>query len=104
MSSRRCSRPPTLPVGVSSCQRSLEAPGAARMAINIDDLRRLAMRRLPRAVFDFADGGAEDEQTLRANRADFAKLTLRPKILVDVSKRDQATTILGQPVSSPLIL
>jgi isopentenyl diphosphate isomerase/L-lactate dehydrogenase-like FMN-dependent dehydrogenase len=74
------------------------------MAINIDDLRRLAMRRLPRAVFDFADGGAEDEQTLRANREDFAKLTFRPKILVDVSKRDQATTILGQPVSSPLIL
>jgi L-lactate dehydrogenase (cytochrome) len=74
------------------------------MAINIDDLRRLAMRRLPRAVFDFADGGAEDEQTLRANRADFAKLTLRPKILVDVSKRDQSTTILGTPVSSPLIL
>ena len=74
------------------------------MAINIDDLRRLAMRRLPRAVFDFADGGAEDEQTLRANRADFAKLTFRPKILVDVSKRDQSTTILGQRVSSPLIL
>src|SRR6478609_1388254 len=61
------------------------------MAINIDDLRRLAMRRLPRAVFDFADGCAEDEQTLRANRADFANLTFRPKILVE-------------PVSSPLIL
>ena len=74
------------------------------MAINIDDLRRLAMRRLPRAVFDFADGGAEDERTLRANRADFEKLTFRPKVLVDVSRRDQSTTILGTPVSSPLIL
>ena len=74
------------------------------MAINIDDLRRLAQRRLPRAVFDFADGGAEDEVTLRANRSDFSRLTFRPKILVDVSKRDQSTTILGQPVSSPLIL
>jgi L-lactate dehydrogenase (cytochrome) len=74
------------------------------MAINIDDLRRLAMRRLPRAVFDFADGGAEDERTLRANRLDFSKLVFRPRVLVDVSRRDQSTTILGQPVSSPLIV
>lgn len=74
------------------------------MAINIDDLRRLAMRRLPRAVFDFADGGAEDEQTLRANHLDFSKLVFRPRVLVDVSQRDQTTTILGQPVSSPLIV
>ena len=74
------------------------------MAINIDDLRRLAMRRLPRAVFDFADGGAEDERTLRANRQDFSKLVFRPRVLVDVSKRDQTTTILGQQVSSPLIV
>src|SRR5215217_4122510 len=73
-------------------------------AINIDDLRRLAMRRLPRAVFDFADGGAEDERTLRANRLDFSKLVFRPRVLVDVSQRDQSTTILGQPVSSPLIV
>ena len=74
------------------------------MAINIDDLRRLAKRRLPRAVFDFADGGAEDERTLRANRLDFSKLVFRPRVLVDVSKRDQSTTILGQPVASPLIV
>jgi isopentenyl diphosphate isomerase/L-lactate dehydrogenase-like FMN-dependent dehydrogenase len=73
-------------------------------AINIDDLRRLAKRRLPRAVFDFADGGAEDERTLRANSSDFAKLVFRPKVLVNVSQRDQTTTILGQPVSSPLIV
>jgi L-lactate dehydrogenase (cytochrome) len=74
------------------------------MAINIDDLRRLARRRLPRAVFDFADGGAEDEVTLRANRRDFGRLVFRPRVLVDVSKRDQTTTILGQTVTSPLIL
>lgn len=74
------------------------------MAINIDDLRRLAKRRLPRAVFDFADGGAEDEQTLRANRLDFSKVVFRPRVLVDVTHRDQSTTILGQPVSSPLII
>ncbi|MGE3907990.1 MAG: alpha-hydroxy acid oxidase [Chloroflexota bacterium] len=74
------------------------------MVINIDDLRRQAKRRLPRAVFDFADGGAEDERTLRANRLDFSKLVFRPRILVDVTHRDQSTTILGQTVSSPLIL
>jgi len=74
------------------------------MAINIDDLRRFAKRRLPRAVFDFADGGAEDERTLRANRLDFSKLVFRPRVLVDVTHRDQSTTILGQTVSSPLIL
>src|SRR4051794_22442991 len=74
------------------------------MAINIDDLRRLARRRLPRAVFDFADGGAEDELTLRANSRDFRRLVFRPRVLVDVSRRDQSTTILGQCVSSPLIL
>jgi L-lactate dehydrogenase (cytochrome) len=74
------------------------------MAINIDDLRRQARRRLPRAVFDFGDGGSEDEQTLRANANDFQRLVFRPRMLVDVSRRDQTTTILGQQVSSPLIL
>ena len=74
------------------------------MAINIDDLRRRARRRLPRAVFDFVDGGAEDETTLRANRRGFQQLTFRPRALVDVSQRDQATTILGQPVDSPLVI
>jgi len=73
-------------------------------AINIDDLRRLARRRLPRAVFDFGDGGAEDERTLRANSLDFRKLLFRPRVLVDVSQRDQTTTVLGQQISSPLIL
>jgi len=74
------------------------------MAINIDDLRRRARRRLPRAVFDFADGGAEDETTLRANRRGFGQITFRPRALVDVSERDQSTTILGQRVSSPLVI
>jgi L-lactate dehydrogenase (cytochrome) len=74
------------------------------MAINIDDLRRRARRRLPRAVFDFADGGAEDETTLRANRRGFQNLTFRPRVLVDVSHRDQSTSILGQPVRAPLVI
>jgi L-lactate dehydrogenase (cytochrome) len=74
------------------------------MLINIDDLRRRARRRLPRAVFDFIDGGAEDEYTLHRNHAAFARLTFRPRVLVDTGRRDQSTTVLGQRLSSPLIL
>jgi L-lactate dehydrogenase (cytochrome) len=74
------------------------------MIVNIDDLRKAARRRLPRALFDYIDGGAEDEVTLRANQADFGRYTFRPRVLVDVSRRDQSTTILGERVTSPLIL
>ncbi len=74
------------------------------MIVNIDDLRRAARRRLPRALFDYIDGGAEDERTMRANQADFARYSFRPRVLVDVSQRDQSTTVLGQRIASPLIL
>lgn len=74
------------------------------MPINIDDFRAAARRRLPRALFDYIDGGAEDERTIRANQADFARYTFRPRVLVDVADRNQQTTVLGQPISSPLIL
>lgn len=74
------------------------------MIVNIDDLREAARRRLPRALFDYIDGGAEDERTLRANQADFRRYTFRPRVLVDVSTRDQSTTVLGQRIASPLIL
>jgi len=71
---------------------------------SIDDLRRLAKRRLPRAVFDFIDGGAETESTLRANRAAFERVRFLPKVLVDVSKVDTATTILGGPSKLPIAI
>ncbi len=74
------------------------------MIVNIDDFRARARRRLPRALFDYIDGGAEDERTLHANQDDFAQYTFRPKVMVDVSRRDQSTTVLGQRVSSPLIV
>src|SRR5688572_29864168 len=74
------------------------------MLVSIDDFRERARRRLPRALFDYIDGGAGDEETLRANQADFARLTFRPKTLVDVGNRDQSTTVLGQPVAAPIIL
>ena len=74
------------------------------MIVNIDDLRDRARWRLPRALFDYIDGGAGDEHTLRANQADFGRYTFRPRVLVDVSRRDQSATVLGQRIASPLIL
>src|ERR1700675_2053877 len=73
-------------------------------AYNIEDLRRLARRRLPRMVFDFYDGGAEDEVTLRGNRAAFENLRLAPKVLRDVSKVDTGCEILGAPAKLPMVI
>jgi len=70
----------------------------------IEDLRLLHKRRVPRAFFDYADRGSYAEETLRANRDDLQKIKFRQRILVDVSKRDLSTTILGEPSSMPLIL
>lgn len=74
------------------------------MFVNIDDFRKAARKRLPRALFDYIDGGSDDERTIRANQADFARYTFRPRVLIDVGERDQTTTVLGQPITSPLIL
>jgi len=71
---------------------------------SIDDLRQRARRRLPRAIFDFIDGGAQDEITLRRNREDFLRIALIPRALTDVSQRDLSVSVLGQTYSSPLIL
>ena len=68
-----------------------------RHAHSIEDLRRMAQRRLPRGVFDFFDGGAEDEVTLRDNRAAFERVRLKPRVLVDVQSPDLTTQILGAP-------
>jgi (S)-mandelate dehydrogenase len=73
-------------------------------AFSIEELRRAAKRRLPRAVFDFIDGGAEDELTLRANRAAFERQRLLPRVLVDVSSVDTRTDILGLPAQLPIVI
>lgn len=73
-------------------------------AINIEDLRSRARRRLPKVIFEFIDGGAQDETTLRANREDFQKWRFRTRVLTDVSRRDQSITLLGEHCASPLIL
>src|SRR5712692_9089885 len=70
----------------------------------IDDLRTLHQRRVPKAFFDYCDRGSYAEETLRANRDDLQQIKFRQRILVDVSKRDLSTTILGEPAALPLIL
>jgi len=70
----------------------------------IEDLRALHKRRVPRAFFDYADRGSYAEETLQANSSDLKKIRFRQRILVDVSKRDPSTTILGEPAALPLIL
>ena len=70
----------------------------------IEDLRQLHKRRVPKAFFDYADRGSYTEDTLRANSEDLQQIKFRQRILVDVSKRDLSTTILGEPAAMPLIL
>src|SRR5258708_5128141 len=73
-------------------------------AINIEDLRQLARRRLPRAIFDFFDGGAEDEVTLRENRAAFERVRLLPRVLVDVAQVETRVKLFGVESKLPLAI
>ena len=73
-------------------------------ATSIADLRQQARRRIPRAIFDYADGGAYAELTLAANRRDLDAIRLRQRVMIDASKRALATTLVGQPSKLPLAI
>ena len=77
---------------------------ATLRAVNIADLRSLAKRRLPRIVFDYIDGGAEDEITLRGNCRVFDTITLRPRSAVITPRADLRTTVLNTPFDLPFLL
>src|ERR1043166_1223918 len=70
-------------------------------AINIEDLHRMAKRRLPKVAFDFIEGGLEDEVGLERNTAAFRRHKLVPRYLVDVSKRDQHAKLFGRSFAHP---
>jgi L-lactate dehydrogenase (cytochrome) len=70
----------------------------------IEDLRVLAKRRVPKMFYDYADTGSWTESTYRANEADFQKILLRQRVLVDMSNRTLATSMVGEPVSMPVAL
>jgi len=72
--------------------------------INISDYEALAQTRLDKPVWDYYFGGSGDELTLQANRAAFERIRLRPRFLVDVSTIDTRTTVLGIPVSMPILI
>src|SRR3954462_15844941 len=91
------------PCRLPTCQRSRiqRVPAAS---ITSGDLGGAARRRLPRSVFDYIDGGAEGEVTLRENVRAFEDITFRPRCAVDTAAPDLRTTVLGTPVSMPVIL
>src|SRR3954447_19096119 len=74
-----------------------------RRAASVADLRRIAKRRLPGGVFDYIDGAAEDERTLRANESAFASVGFRPRVLRGVEKVSIGSTLFGRPLAYPLV-
>ena len=86
------------PVELSAAERRLSR------AASVADLRAISRRRLPRGVFDYIDGGAEDELTLRRNVDAFRRAEFRPRVLRDVSDIDTSATVLGRRLPLPLIL
>jgi L-lactate dehydrogenase (cytochrome) len=72
------------------------------MILSVEDLRELAKRRIPRAIFDYADGGAYEERTMRRNSADLDALSFRQRVMIDVSNISLATSIVGTAASMPL--
>src|SRR5215831_12494195 len=77
---------------------------ALERAVNIEDLRQLAQRRVPRAIFDYIDGGAEDEVTLRANRRIWDDVLFRPRNAVRVDAIDGRASVLGTELAWPVLL
>ena len=75
-----------------------------REARSVEDLRRAARARLPRAVFEFIDGGAEEESTLRANRAAFERWQFLPRVMVGVAAIDTACEIAGAAAQLPIVI
>ncbi len=71
---------------------------------NIEDLRRIARRKIPRVIYDYVESGAYDELTLNANRNDLDAIRLRQRVLIDVSKVSLASSMLGEDVSMPVAI
>jgi L-lactate dehydrogenase (cytochrome) len=71
---------------------------------NIEDLRRIAKRRMPKVMFEYVDSGSYDEITMRANRSELQAIRLRQRVLVDATGRSMATEMLGEKVAMPLAI
>jgi L-lactate dehydrogenase (cytochrome) len=75
-----------------------------QQCVSVEDMRRIARRRLPRGVFDYIDGGAEDERAMARNVDAFSGYQFEPRVLQDVSNLDTSTTLLGRTISMPLVI
>ena len=75
-----------------------------RKGVSVADLRAIARRRLPSGVFDYIDGAAEDEAAMASNSEAYRRITFRPRVLRDVGQVDISTTLLGKPLTFPLVL
>ncbi|RWL43676.1 MAG: alpha-hydroxy-acid oxidizing protein [Mesorhizobium sp.] len=78
--------------------------GRLDRCVSVEDFRQLARRRLPKSVFEFVDGGAGQELTLRDNRAGFERIRLVPRVLTDVSRPDFTTTLWSRTHPAPLVI
>lgn len=87
----------------TAVRRRFSDAGRLERCGNIAELRALARRRVPGVVFDYVDGAAWDELTLRRNRADLRRLAVLPRVLTGAADIDLSTTVLGQPVGVPLM-
>jgi isopentenyl diphosphate isomerase/L-lactate dehydrogenase-like FMN-dependent dehydrogenase len=92
-----------IPTGTRWMSRPTRAVASPRV-VNLEDLRELARRRVPRIVFNYIDGGADDELTLRENRRAFDAVTFRPRNAVAVANCDLRTRVLGCELSMPVLL
>ncbi|WZZ52612.1 hypothetical protein YC2023_052719 [Brassica napus] len=72
--------------------------------VNMNEFQELAKLVLPKMYYEFYSGGAEDEHTLKENVEAFTRIMFRPRVLVDVSKIDTSTSILGYPISAPIMI
>ncbi|KAL0857589.1 hypothetical protein Bca101_062743 [Brassica carinata] len=72
--------------------------------VNVNEFQELAKKALPKMYYDFYSGGAEDQHTLKENAEAFTRIMFRPRVLVDVSKIDMSTRILGFPISAPIMI
>ncbi|CAH8370033.1 unnamed protein product [Eruca vesicaria subsp. sativa] len=72
--------------------------------VNVNEFQEMAKQALPKMYYDFYSGGAEDQHTLKENVAAFSRIMFRPRVLVDVSNIDMSTSILGYPISAPIMI
>jgi L-lactate dehydrogenase (cytochrome) len=106
MASKQTWRQRLGPLGTFRVRLPELAPGKRRIraGANVSDLRAIARRRLPRGVFDYIDGAAEDERTAASNVNAYERVTFRPRVLRDVGRVDISSTLLGRPLAYPLVL